>query len=64
MKQVAIRAVLATRFVLILEIEATCSCETSIAFNMLHGVIFQEIGLFTTTAVRTSNPTLRGSVEI
>jgi hypothetical protein len=40
-----------------LKMEATCFSETSVDFQGLHGVIFQKIELFITTAVRTSNHT-------
>jgi hypothetical protein len=40
--------------------EAIFTSETSVAFNGLHGVIFQKIELFIITAVRTSDPTIAG----
>jgi hypothetical protein len=40
-----------------LKMEASCSSETSLTFNGLHGIISQEIELSITTAVRTSHPT-------
>jgi hypothetical protein len=67
MKQVAIRerVLIAACFILVscldyystLKMEAKCSSETSFHFNGLHGVTSQKIELFTTTVVRTSNPT-------
>jgi hypothetical protein len=40
-----------------LKMEAICSCETSLTFNGLHGVISQKMVFFITATVRTSNPT-------
>jgi hypothetical protein len=40
-----------------LKMEATCSSETSVDFQRLLGIISQEIELFITTTVRTTNPT-------
>jgi hypothetical protein len=40
-----------------LKMEGICSCETSLTFNGLYGVISQKMVLFITAAVRTSNPT-------
>jgi hypothetical protein len=39
-----------------LKMEAICSSEIRSIFNELHCVIFQNIELFITIAVRTSNP--------
>jgi hypothetical protein len=36
--------------------EAICASESSLLLNRVHGVIFQKMILFITTAVRTSNP--------
>jgi hypothetical protein len=38
--------------------EAAFSSESHLTFNGLHGVISQEIELFISTAVRTSDPTV------
>jgi hypothetical protein len=40
-----------------LNMEATCSSETSVDFHGLHGVISQKMELFITTAMKTSDPT-------
>jgi hypothetical protein len=37
--------------------------EHPLSFNRLHGVISQKTGLFITTAMRTSNPTLFANLE-
>jgi hypothetical protein len=37
--------------------EGVCSSETSLKLDGLHGVIYQKMILFITTAVKTSNPT-------
>jgi hypothetical protein len=59
MKQVAICFTLVSSlaYSLALKMKATFSSEMSMTFNRLHGVISQNIELFITTAVRTSNPT-------
>jgi hypothetical protein len=40
-----------------LKVKATCSPETSLTFNGLHGVMSQKTHLFIITAVKASNPT-------
>jgi hypothetical protein len=40
-----------------LKMEAKCCVKTWLPFNELHGIIFKKPELFTTTGVRTSNPT-------
>jgi hypothetical protein len=41
-----------------MKMEATCSSEMLLAFNGVRGVIYQNVELFVTTAVITSNPTI------
>jgi hypothetical protein len=43
-----------------LKMKATFPLKRRLTFKGLHGVISQEIELFITTAVRTSNPTTMG----
>jgi hypothetical protein len=42
-----------------LKVKEIYSSETSLIFIGLHGVISQKIALFISTALRTSNPTLK-----
>jgi hypothetical protein len=45
-----------------LKMEQTCSSESRLSCNRLHGVISQEIEHFTNTSVTTSNPTVSDSI--
>jgi hypothetical protein len=40
----------------LLKVEVICSCETTIDFNILHGVISQMIEIFISMAVRITCP--------
>jgi hypothetical protein len=48
----------------VLKMVETCSSETSVNFNKLHGIIFQKIELYITTAVRTLNPVLYRLIQV